>query len=140
MVLYTVRNCHWRAVRKAGIMMLDITVMTGVKYFAPTYDLLERYKSGQCSTTEYTKEFFALMRESYRKNRSHWDALLNEPVVALGCYCGQGDFCHRYLMVYILHAIATQRNIQFEYKGELYYDGEFKDPITREYLKDIYAN
>lgn len=62
---------------------------------------------------KYTKEYYKLMRKSYKENRNKWDKLLNQNEVVLVCFCKAGDFCHRYLLAEILVKLGCV------YKGEI---------------------
>lgn len=43
-----------------------------------------------------------------------WDEFLALLEVALGCYCPNGDFCHRYLLVEFLREVTD-----VDYRGEI---------------------
>ena len=92
---------------------LDITVKSGDKTFAPTWDIVGKVKKGLMSEEEYTKEYYRLMRNSYKNNRSEWDKLLKQDEVVLVCFCKKGSFCHRYLLADMLIKLGA------EYKGEI---------------------
>lgn len=88
--------------RYNGKNRLDITIKTGNKVFAPTWDLVTNYKNGNISEEEYTKKYYQLMRKSYKENREVWEKLLTDKEVVLVCYCPENNFCHRYLLKDIL--------------------------------------
>jgi len=48
---------------------LDITVKSGDRTFAPTWDMVKAYKAGRITQEEYTEMYHALMRRSYCNNR-----------------------------------------------------------------------
>lgn len=81
---------------------LDITVKTGDKTFAPTWEMVMKSKQGKLTEQEYTYMYYSLMRHSYVTNRRRWDELLSEDRVVLVCFCRKGNFCHRVLLADIL--------------------------------------
>lgn len=92
---------------------LDITVKTGDRDFAPSWEMVRQYKSGCLSQKEYIKQYYQRMRRSFRKNRSKWDDLLDRQKVVLVCFCPPGEFCHRLILAEILEKLGA------EYKGEM---------------------
>ncbi|MCL6477087.1 MAG: hypothetical protein K6T65_01600 [Peptococcaceae bacterium] len=92
---------------------LDITVKSGDKTFAPTWDIVMAYKAGKITQEEYTAMYYALMRQSYRKNRQRWEEVLSMDRVVLVCFCRAGDFCHRLLLAQVLQKLGA------EYCGEI---------------------
>lgn len=99
--------------RYSGDDRLDITVKTGDKVFAPTWDMVMSHKSYSLSDDEYKKKYIDLMRKSRRDNSSRWQEIMNKERVVLVCYCGAGKFCHRILLAKMLEMIGAI------YKGEL---------------------
>jgi uncharacterized protein YeaO (DUF488 family) len=87
---------------------LDITVKSGDKLFAPTWNLVMGYKNGTITEEHYTEGYLALMRLSYKRNREQWQALLARDSVTLCCYCKRGDFCHRVILAKILEKLGAQ--------------------------------
>jgi len=85
-----------------GVDRLDITVKTGLQMFAPTWDMVNKYKSGKISKEDYKKEYLEKMRKSYKTYRAEWDWLLKREHVVLVCFCKPKDFCHRVLLAEIL--------------------------------------
>jgi len=80
---------------------LDITVKSGDRAFAPTWKMVMGTRNsweGRISQEEYTRQYYDLMRQSYRQNRGRWDEVLAMNEVILACYCRAGSFCHRYLL------------------------------------------
>lgn len=107
---------------QCDVPVVDVTVKSGNKAFAPTWDFLMEYKkSAQDAEAEriYTEKFYNAMRASFRANRDEWLTLLNLPEVCLLCYCTAGKFCHRILLVDIIRKQCGKWNIPFEYGGEL---------------------
>jgi uncharacterized protein YeaO (DUF488 family) len=92
---------------------LDITVKSGERAFAPTWTMVMGVKQGRISEDEYIREYYALMRESYRQNRQRWDEILRMDAVILACYCRADTFCHRYLLKDMLVKCGA------EYIGEI---------------------
>ena len=99
--------------RYSGKNRLDITVKSGDKTFAPTCDIVIKVKKGLMTEEEYTKEYYKLMRKSYKENKNKWDKLLSQDEVVLVCFCRTEDFCHRYILAEILVKLGA------EYKGEI---------------------
>lgn len=95
-----------------GSDRLDITVKSGDRAFAPTWDLVMSFKKRQISQDEFKDMYYQLMRKSYIQNRPRWDDLLSQSEVTLVCYCPPGQFCHRFVLAEILKKIGAQ------YKGE----------------------
>lgn len=59
----------------------------------PTYDLVQRYKSGQIGEKQYTIEYLTLLLQRKVDFGVLVDALENNSVLL--CYEKAGDFCHR---------------------------------------------
>lgn len=118
MKLYTVQLSKWRQCIKLGIPLKDVTVKSGDRVFAPTWDFLMEHKRGG-SDRDYIDKFIPLMRKSYTENKQHWINLCNEDQVAIGCYCRSGDFCHRNLLVGMIQKVCQAENIPFENGGEI---------------------
>lgn len=96
-----------------GENRLDITVKSGGKVFAPTWDIVGKVKRGLITEEQYIKKYYALMRKSYKINRNIWEEILAEEEIVLVCFCKAGDFCHRLLLAEILVKLGA------EYKGEV---------------------
>ncbi len=77
---------------------LDITVKSGDKVFAPTWDMVKYFKAGRLSWEQYEAMYYNRMRNSYRENRARWDEVLTMDEVILVCYCETDDNCHRRLL------------------------------------------
>lgn len=97
---------------------LDITVKSGDKLFAPTWDLLQKYRT-DFDEDFYTKEFLHLMRKSFYYNKDHWKKVLDVEVLTIACYCKHGKFCHRKLLVSVFESACKYFGIEFVYNGEL---------------------
>lgn len=96
-----------------GDARLDITVKSGDKTFAPTWDIVMAYKDGRLTQEEYTEMYHAWMRGSYRNNRQRWKEVLAMDKVVLVCFCAKDSFCHRLLLARILQKLGA------EYCGEI---------------------
>lgn len=119
MQLYTAKLTSSGDIEKLGLKLLDITVLSGVSIYAPKWDMLKKYKSGKMDPEEYTELYLSLMRDSYSKNKEKWLELFTNKNLVLGCYCNPGDFCHRNIMVHILHQIAKKENFNVTYRGDI---------------------
>lgn len=119
MRLHTVQLAKWRAVQSLGIPMKDTTAKSGDALFAPEWANVKDYKAGLLSEADYTERYLQKMRDSYRQNREQWLSFIEQPEVAIACYCPAGKFCHRHLLKGILEALCRQQNVSFEYAGEI---------------------
>jgi len=81
--------------------------------FAPSWPLLRSAKAGTLAWGEYEARYLAEMRESYRKRRHVWDALLARPRVVVFCYEVDPLECHRSLFADILGKLGA------DVRGEL---------------------
>lgn len=118
MKVYTCQMSKHRKVAKLGISFKDVTVKSGDKVFAPTWEILMEYKNGG-SENLYTSKFIPLMRQSYQQNKLAWLELCKMDEVCLACYCKAGDFCHRHIIVDMLERVCKANGIEFERKGEI---------------------
>ena len=114
MDVYTYQIAQWRKVDKLGIERLDITVKSGEALLAPTWTLLSGYKKGYVDEDQYTKTYLSLLEERYLSHPDYFEALSLKPIIALGCYCRAGVFCHRLLLVKFLES-----KINLNYIGEI---------------------
>lgn len=118
MKIYTIQMSKWRKAEKLGVPFKDITVKSGDKLFAPTWDFLMEYKQ-DLDEEKYISKYIPLIRESYKNNKDKWVELCNMGSVAVACYCKAGEFCHRHLLVDILEKVCQANNIEFERMGEI---------------------
>jgi uncharacterized protein YeaO (DUF488 family) len=118
MKLYTTQMSKWREVEKLGIPFKDVTVKSGDKQFAPTWDFLMEYKNNQ-DESKYLERFIPLMRKNYSENKQYWLDFLSQDEVCIACYCKSGKFCHRHILVNIFEKICQQQGIPFERMGEI---------------------
>lgn len=119
MEVYTYQIGKTPDMGSSTIVQCDITVKSGDKTFAPTWELLSAYKDGSITKEQYTESFMKLMRERYRKVPHEFAALAEYECIAFGCYCKPNDFCHRYLVVDIFYNYCYSKGIDFHYSGEL---------------------
>jgi uncharacterized protein YeaO (DUF488 family) len=107
MIIYT------STIRYNGPGRLDITIKTGSRIFAPTWEMVLKLKSLEMSQEEYTEKYGKMMESSYAKYTHAWEELLDREAVVLVCYCRPGNFCHRILLANKLAALGGV------YKGEI---------------------
>lgn len=119
LTVYTVQIAKWKVPKQMGIKMVDTTVKSGMKFLAPTWEMVMGHKRGELSDEAYTRMFLEMMDESLDTKKENWEWLVELGTVALGCYCAKDAFCHRQLLVSILEKYCRDRGIEFEYKGEL---------------------
>ena len=118
MKIYTCQMSQYRKAKSLGISFYDVTVKSGDKQFAPTWDFLMKYKQDG-DEQAYIEKFIPLMRENYINNKKYWIDFLSQDEIAIACYCKKGDFCHRHLLVDIFEKVCKHNNIKFERGGEL---------------------
>lgn len=118
MIAYTIQLSKWRWAAIFGIEVLDTTVKSGDKTFAPTWDMVNAVKSSEITEEQYTELYTELMRKGYKDNKERWLEVLKKDRVAFACYCPKDTFCHRHLLVDILGKCAAHHNIEFERGGE----------------------
>lgn len=103
MKIYTIQIAK---ARKLGVnhdpAYLDITIQSGDKVFAPTWKMVKNYKFGTLTEAGYTKQYLALMRDSYKRYPHRWREILSKEKVILACYCPADTFCHRHLLADML--------------------------------------
>ena len=97
--------------RYGGRDRFDITAKTA-NTFAPTWNMVMQYKSGDMSEAKYTEFYHTGMELSQQKCPEEWKELLSRDEVTLVCFCPAGKFCHRVLLAKILV------NLGAEYMGE----------------------
>lgn len=105
--IYTCRVQDHRKLKAENIEWLDTTVKTGTSVFKPTWDMVMKWKSGEMSDDEYTKQYRRLMEDSWRDNSSLWLRTLDTDRLVLGCFCPADTFCHRRLLAQMLARVAT---------------------------------
>lgn len=83
-----------------GFVIWDITAKSGCSsgwILAPTWDLVNNYKSKKISEEEYTINYFKILGRRWNSVLPETLEKMNNLNVILVCYCPQGVFCHRYL-------------------------------------------
>lgn len=80
------------------IPVYDVTVKSGLLYFAPQWSYLMDYKEGIINWNQYTEAYTSDMRQRISNDNREWLSLLKVPKLALACYCRPGDHCHRHLL------------------------------------------
>lgn len=118
MKIYTSQMSGWRKAEKLGIPFKDVTVKSGDKQFAPTWDFLMEHKKDY-DEDKYLSKFMPLMRKNYSQNKEYWLDFLSQESVIIACYCRSGEFCHRHTLVDIFERICNHEGILFERGGEL---------------------
>ena len=119
MKIYTIQLGRYRLANARGMPVIDITVKSGNKVFAPSWDMVSQYKTGNMSIATYEKLYKEMMRMSYQNHKEEWLSLLNNKEIALGCYCPAGEFCHRLLLPLMLSRVALVNNIPCYLMGEI---------------------
>lgn len=105
--------------RYGGGDRLDISVKSGMKILAPTWDLVMKFKEGRITPEQFSKEYTRLMRKSYTQYQEAWLALLRNKTITLVCYCPKDSFCHRHLLAPILVSVAKHHGVKAKYLGEV---------------------
>lgn len=104
--IWTARIHQHRKVRAAGIHFFDITVKSGDRDFAPTWDNLMEYKRGNMDMEEYTLRYLGKIQNL---SESVWEKIKEHKRVAYACYCAPGQFCHRHIFVNeAIHRLCKQ--------------------------------
>lgn len=119
MRLWTIQMGQWRLAQQKNIPLVNTTVMSGLSWLAPTWDMVKGHKLGIYSDAEYTSRFIPMMTLSEKDHRDKWLELINAEEVAIACYCKAGAFCHRMLLVEILRVFCEREGVEFTYMGEL---------------------
>jgi len=71
-------------------------------------------KRGTYSEADYRRDYRNLLDYWWFHDPLFWDEFLALPEVALGRYCPNGNFCHRYLLVEFLREVTD-----VDYRGEI---------------------
>ena len=98
--IYTVQiyEANWLRIDKEP-GYIDVSTKGGNKVFAPAWSMTMAHLKGELSDEDYERQYYELMRESYRANRAEWDKVLAMDDVYLGCYCSVSKlFCHRHFL------------------------------------------
>lgn len=116
--IWTIQMAQWRALEGTGIVLIDTTVKSGLKAFAPAWDMVLGHKDGSMSNERYTELYQGLMRSSWREQPQAWLDLLAKPKIALACYCKPGNFCHRHILASYLLAAGQAMGKTVVLRGE----------------------
>ena len=100
-------------------MLLDATVKTGDKIFAPSWEIVTDVKSGRITEEEYTTRYTAKMRASYKSHKFHWLEQLKQEHLAIACFCPPGCFCHRHILAKMFEAVGKAEGIEVKLMGEI---------------------
>lgn len=114
MELYTYQLINVEKVRSKGVFYMDTSIKSGDWMLAPTWDLLMLYKKELITDAEYTDAYNALLEARLIEYPEYFKDLFNIDVIALGCYCRPGKFCHRHLLVAFL-----DKHTETIYRGEI---------------------
>lgn len=117
--IWTIQLSRWRYARALNIPIFDITVKSGIKEFAPEWDVLMAYKHNEIDFNEYTELYHRKLIGNLNIDLPQWDRFLSQPNIALACYCNAGAFCHRYLFANLLANYLQQRGRTVLFQGEL---------------------
>ena len=98
----------------------DVTVKSGDINFAPTWDIVQAWKSGEKNWETYTQRYRELMLSSYKRNQRAWHEILEKDVLTLLCYCRADDdkHCHRYLLADFLIKLGEKIGVNVINEGE----------------------
>lgn len=120
MDIFTIQVGRYRLAQQHKVEFIDTTVKSGLRIFAPTWEMVLGHKDGSWSDEQYTAAYRAMMRQSWIDNREQWLSILKrqEPI-ALACYCKPGVFCHRLLLKDMFEALCKKLDIDYRYYGEL---------------------
>jgi uncharacterized protein YeaO (DUF488 family) len=119
MEVHTVQLSNSKLANQLGVPVIDITVKSGNRAFAPTWDMVLDVKSGKITPNEYTSRYIGMMDESRLANPEEWKVLMSTPSVALGCYCKPGEFCHRHLLSTYMANLAIAEGNEVIMMGEI---------------------
>lgn len=97
----------------------NVTLTSGDKYFAPTSALLWAFKYGKITRAEFMESFIELIEGRIREDPTKIIDLCSKEVTTIACYCDNGVFCHRLLLVNIICKFCSDNGIEFEYLGEI---------------------
>lgn len=114
MEVYTYQLSNISKVRAMGIPYMDTTIKSGDWMLAPTWQLLCAYKYNGMSDEDYTEAYNTLLELRLVEHPEYFDELFNMDVLAVGCYCRPGKFCHRHLLVKFL-----ERHTECISRGEI---------------------
>lgn len=105
-----------------GLRLVDVTVKTGLKQFAPTWDALKQFKDSKRTVDDiavYDVLYMEKMNELWRVAPEEFDKLTKVDTLVLGCYCNQEnhDYCHVDSLIYCIEKICKDKKIPYQYMG-----------------------
>lgn len=120
MLLYTMSLSRHHLIKDYDIKILDTTVKSGNKLFAPNWGIVTGIKQGKINAEQYCDVYWDMMRKSFLNNFEGWMEYINtRKSVALACYCPSGTFCHRHELKDMFLLIAEEYNIPLTYICEI---------------------
>lgn len=93
--------------RYKGEDRLDVTVKGKYSlgsFFAPTWKMVDGFLKGNLSQEEYTAQYYTLLLNrfkiiGFKQAVNKVVAKASSGDVTFVCFCKNGEFCHRYLLV-----------------------------------------
>jgi uncharacterized protein YeaO (DUF488 family) len=121
MIIYTAQMSKHKKAKILGFTFIDTTVKTGIQAFAPTWDMVLKFKKGELDWDTYTQLYLDMMRSSWKENPIDWKNLMQHECIVLGCYCTDisKEQCHRFLLRDMIKAIGKRYQIEVIDRGEL---------------------
>lgn len=109
-----------------GHAYLDITVASGIKWLAPTWNMVKASKKGTLSQPAYKAIYLEMMEENFKNRPDRLQWLKDRKSLVLACYCKPGDFCHRYILAeFLAEKFGAERC------------GELKKPEVKKWLEAL---
>ena len=115
--IYTIQLAKHRLLHGTAIKLIDITVKSGDKFFAPEWEWVMAVKKDSEFQDRYIDLYRNKMAKNYKQNPAKWLELLSSDI-ALGCYCNENKFCHRHLLAGYLLEVARHHGILAVKAGE----------------------
>lgn len=119
MQLFTIQMSAWREAKSRDIKMLDITVKSGIQAFAPSWENLRAYKQGRMDDVEYEEYYREKMKRSRERHDAVWRRFKDHSQLALACYCGVGQFCHRHIFAQLVSEYLQEQGLHAIVCGEI---------------------
>lgn len=94
-------------IRYKGKDALDVTVKSGDKTFAPSWDIVMRFRDDKITEQQYLAAYNSMMKQSWKENKKRWIEVANRESVTLTCYCSRHGFCHRNRLAEMIAAVAV---------------------------------
>lgn len=119
--VWTAQMAKHRKAKEFGILFLDTTAKSGNPAFAPSWEIVRKFKRNEITWEEYRIEYLKILRFSWHGNPHAWHWLFSQEKVALACYCTDLSKCecHRYILKEVMFKAAERRNIEIIDRGEL---------------------